>query len=189
MQSFHQFPEYANGPPTCWIFFLDVNAISRGTGRKRRGSGPCFPDISHNVEKRLRIRTLFHVRAFKLIMDGRIPLSSLFSTPRRFRREKRVREDERDLGREHAGQGIYTTRVDGWRVLGIRMDGEGCLHKYGNFVNQVSWRSVVEFFREIEDNVISQFSTASFSFSARTRCCHEGAAPAIWRAINRQFIR
>lgn len=48
--------------------------------------------------------------------------------------------------------------------MGARADGEVRLHKYGNFVNQVSWRSVVEFFREIEGNVISQFSTASFFF-------------------------
>lgn len=95
------------------------------------------------------------------------------------------------------GSWIYTTRVDGWRVLGIRMDeGEGCLHKYGNFVNQVSWRSVVEFFREIEGNVISQFSTASFFHSffiffweGTFSLLHEGATSAIWRAINRQFIR
>lgn len=46
-----------------------------------------------------------------------------------------------------------------------RSGGWGRPHKYGNFVNQVSWRSVVEFFREIEGNVISQFSTASFFFS------------------------
>lgn len=48
-----------------------------GHGENGGDSDPCFPDISHNVEKRLRIRTLFHVRAFKLIMDGRDP--SLFS--------------------------------------------------------------------------------------------------------------
>jgi len=96
MQRSHQFPEYANGSPTHWVFFLDVNAVP---GHRREkgsmGSGPCFPDISHNVEKRLRIRTLFHVRAFKLIMAERISFPSLFSTPRRFQREKRMRESEK----------------------------------------------------------------------------------------------
>ena len=78
------------------VFFLDVNAVP---GHRREkgsmGSGPCFPIISHNIEKRLRIRTLFHVRAFKLIMDERISFPSLFSTPRRFQREKRKRESEK----------------------------------------------------------------------------------------------
>lgn len=93
------------------------------------GSDPCFPDISHNVEKRLRIRTLFHVRAFKLIMDGRIPLSALFSTPRRFRREKRARERVKEgSGRKHAGQGIADISVynaTGWMASG------GCLGGWG----------------------------------------------------------
>lgn len=81
--------------------------------RGAASSDPCFPDISHNVEKRLRIRTLFHVRAFKLIMDGRIPLASLFSTPGRFRRQE---GEGGKAGKENTqvrGSRIYTTRVDG----------------------------------------------------------------------------
>lgn len=132
---FINFPSMQTGPPACWIFFLYVNAISRGHGESGGDSDPCFPDISHNVEKRLRIRTLFHVRAFKLIMDGRIPLSSLFSTPRRFRREKRAREGEGGgRGREacRSGDCGYIQRewmdgecwVFGWmgRVVCINME-------------------------------------------------------------------
>jgi len=90
-------------------------------------------------------------------------------------------------------------------VAGRRLGGWGRPHKYGNFANQVSWRSVVEFFREIEEgNVISQFSTASFFrlfflsslspsllpflFVISSRCVARAAAATIWRAINRRFI-
>lgn len=118
------------------------NFTEQGGGQQRRGSDPCFPDISHNVEKRLRIRTLFHVRAFKLIMDGRIPLSLFSFRPRGDSDERNGYKRAKGAGertRRSGGSRIYTTRVDGWRVVGVQVDGEGRLHKYGNFVNQVSW--------------------------------------------------
>lgn len=140
-------------------------------------------------------RALFRARAFKLIMDERESLSfprsllRLFFAPRGDSdpwREKRERMRVR-WERKHASQGDHAYIQREW------MDGEwafgwGSPHKYGNFVNQVSWQSVVEFFREIESNVISQFSTTPAFFSLRYSYRAKGAVPAIWRAINRRLL-
>lgn len=170
----------------------DVDAISERAaedgGRERRRDA-CFPDISYNVEKRSRIRVLFRARAFKLIMDGRISLSlPSLSSP-----EAIPTRDERNGTRERMGKkkrpaagaaGIYNTRgwMDGW-MAGERSGGWGRPHKYGNFVNQVSWRSVVEFFKgDREQRYFSIFYRpvflcffCFFFFPAciSSRCCAE----------------
>lgn len=131
-KAFINFPNMQTGPPNTLDLFPGYQPNFTGHGGAA-SSDPCFPDISHNVEKRLRIRTLFHVRAFKLIMDGRIPLASLFSTPGRFRREKRVREGEggdREKGTRRSGDRGYTQRewMDGEWWVPERMGRVVCIN-------------------------------------------------------------
>jgi len=217
-ESCNAFINFPNMQTTRRIFlFRPPRDCSGARGEWLVARSPVFPDISCKAERRLRIGVLFRARAFKLIMDGRIPphththapssspplcvcLSRFaFRTPEAApggRAGARERERGRTTRTSGAGRrggigGIHNT--GGW-------DGP---HKYGNFANQVSWRSVVEFFREMEEgNVISQFSTAPFFrrfffsllpflpflFVISSRCVARAAAATIWRAINRRFI-
>jgi len=139
-ESCNAFINFPNMQTTRRIFlFRPPRDCSGARGEWLVARSPVFPDISCKAERRLRIGVLFRARAFKLIMDGRIPppththtlppLLSLsvfvsrvsrFEPPRRLREEERARESAKGVEQreppERGGEGgsvVYTTRVDG----------------------------------------------------------------------------
>lgn len=182
MQGSYQFPEYANGPPDTLDLFpgcqRNFNAGHEEAAREGGEERPLFSRYFAQRRKAIEDQNAFS-RSRVQINHGREerpsppppirPPEAIPAEEKRLR--ERVKEARGGRTRGPGGSRIHTTRVDGWRTAGAPVDGAGRLHKYGNFVNQVSWRSVVEFFREIEGNVISQFSTAPGFFFWRVCVC------------------